>query len=85
MNKKIVFCNENKELFYCILSTDKDFDAQLNRLIYGEEDPKHGVYVHLNEDTLDFIDYYHAERMAYHQIVRIEDTNEDVSMTFYNQ
>ena len=85
MNKKIIFCDESKELFYCILSGDKDFDAQLNCLIYGEEDPKHGVYVHLNGDSLDFIDYYHAERMRYHKIVRIEDTNEDVSTTFYNQ
>ena len=58
---------------------------QLNRLIYGEEQPNHGLCVHFNGDTLDFIDYYHAERMAYHQVILVEDTTEDVSTTFYNQ
>ena len=85
MNKKIVFYSKDKGNFYCILSGEKDLNGQLNRLIYGEEHPKHGLCVQLNGDTLDFIDYYHAERMEYHQIIRIEDTNEDVSETFFNQ
>ena len=85
MNKKIVFYSEDKGHFYCILSSEKDLDEQLNRLIYGEEHPKHGLCVELNGDTLDFMDYYHAERMGDHKIIRIEDTNENVSTTFYNQ
>ena len=85
MNMKIVFCSEDKGVFHCILSGEKDVDEQLNRLIFGEEQPKHGLCVHLNDDTLDFIDYYHAERMGYHKIISIEDTNEEVSKTFYNQ
>lgn len=85
MNKKIVFCSEDKGVFHCILSSEKDLDEQLNYLIFGEEDPKHGLCVHFNGDTLDFMDYYHAERMGCHRIVRIEDTNEDVSTTFYNK
>lgn len=85
MNKKIVFCSKDKGIFHCILSGEKDLDEQLNRLIYGEEHPKHGLCVHLNGDTLDFMDYYHDERMNYHQVIRVEDTNEDISTTFYNQ
>ena len=85
MNKKIVFRNQDNELFYCILSSEKDLDEQFNRLIYGEEHPKHGICVQFNGNTLDFIDYYHAERMGYHQVICVEDTNEDVSETFYNQ
>ena len=85
MNKKIVFCSEDKGRFHCVLSGEKDFNEQLNRLIYGEEHPKHGLCVRLNGDTLDFMDYYHAERMGYHQVIGIEDTNEAVSATFYNQ
>ena len=85
MNMKIVFCSEDKGVFHCILSGEKDVDEQLNRLIFSEEQPKHGLCVHLNDDTLDFIDYYHAERMGYHKIISIEDTNEEVSKTFYNQ
>ena len=85
MNKKIVFYSEDNGIFHCILSGEKDFDQQLNRLIYGEEDPKHGICVHFNGNTLDFIDYYHAERMGYHQVLRIEDTNEEISETFINQ
>ena len=85
MNKKIVFCSEDKGRFHCVLSGKKDFNEQLNRLIYGEEHPKHGLCVRLNGDTLDFMDYYHAERMGYHQVIGIEDTNEAVSATFYNQ
>ena len=85
MNKKFIFCSEDKGVFYCVLSSEKDYDAQLNLLIYGDENPRHGVCVHLNSDTLDFIDYYHAERMGYHQVLGVEDTNEDVSLTFYNR
>lgn len=85
MNKKIVFFSEDKGTFHCILSGEKDLEAQLNRLIYGEEDPKHGVCVQLNGDTLDFVDYYHAERMGYHRIIRIEDTDEELSEAFCNQ
>ena len=85
MNKKIVFRNKDNVLFHCIVSSEKDLDEQLNRLIYGEEHPKHGTCVCLNSDTLDFIDYYHAERIGYHQVIRVEDTNEDVSTTFFNQ
>ena len=85
MNMKILFCSEDKGVFHCILSGEKDVDEQLNRLIFGEEQPKHGLCVHLNDDMLDFIDYYHAERMGYHKIISIEDTNEEVSKTFYNQ
>ena len=85
MNKKIVFRSEDKGNFHCILSDEKDFDKQLNYLIYGEENPKHGLCVHFNGETLDFVDYYHAERMGYHEVVSIEDTNEEVSKTFYNQ
>ena len=84
MNKKIVFYNEDNQLFHCILSNEKDLDEQLNRLIYGEEHPKHGLCVRLNGDTLDFVDYYHAERMGFHRVIRIEDTDEEVSTTFYN-
>ena len=85
MNKKIVFCNQDNEIFYCIVSSDKDLDEQLNRLIYGEEHPKHGICVRFNNDTLDFIDYYHAERISGHRVISIEDTNEDISVTFFNQ
>ena len=85
MNKKFIFCSEDKGIFHCVLSGEKNFDDQLNRLIYGEEHPKHGICVQLNGDTLDFMDYYHAERMGYHQVIRIEDTNENLSTTFFNQ
>ena len=85
MNKKIVFRSQDNEIFHCIVSGEKDVDEQLNRLLYGEEHPKHGICVCLNGDTLDFIDYYHAERMWYHQVIRVEDTNENVSTTFYNK
>ncbi len=85
MNKKIVFYSERKGIFHCILSNEKDFDAQLNRLLYGEEHPRHGICVRFNGDTLDFVDYFHDEQMASHQVVRIEDTDEAVSTTFFNQ
>ena len=85
MNKKIVFYSEDKGYFYCICSGEKDLEEQLNRLIYGAEHPRHGLCVRFNGDTLDFIDYYHAERMGYHQVIRIEDTDEDVTAAFFNQ
>ena len=85
MNKKIVLCSEDKGLFYCILSGEKDLEEQLNYLIYGDEHPRNGLCVHLNGDTLDFMDYYHDERMGYHRVIRIEDTSEDVSTIFFNQ
>ena len=85
MNKKLVFRSEDRGDFYCILSGDMDFDKQLNRLIYGSEEPRHGVCVCLKGDTLDFVDYFHAERMGYHQLLRIEDTDEPLSIAFFNQ
>ena len=85
MNKKIFFCNESNEVFYCILSGEKNLEEQLNRLVYGDEHPRHGLCVRLNDDTLDFVDYYHDERMAYHRILRIEDTDEALSAVFLNR
>ena len=84
MNKKIFFCNESNEVFYCILSGEKNLEEQFNRLIYGEEHPRHGTCVCFDGNTLDFVDYYHDERMGYHQVIRIEDTDEAPSTTLVN-
>ncbi len=53
-------------------------------MIYGEEHPRHGTCVRFDGNTLAFVNYYHDERVAYHQVIRIEDMDEAPSTTFIN-
>lgn len=77
MNKRITVKNNGGKTLCCILDGSKDFEKQFNLWLCGDENPRNGICVRIEEDEVALVDYYHDERITTFNVISIEDTENE--------
>lgn len=76
MNKRLTWKNDFNETVYCVLSSETDYEAQLETVFNIKKG--YGFSVRFNGKTIKIVDYFHGDTRASFDVVSLEDTEEDV-------
>ena len=82
MNKKITVKRSDGKVMCCILSGDKDLEAQFNLWLFGKERPSGGYAASFDGRSLEIIDCIAYDRVENFDVLSIEDTDEDVAASW---
>ena len=79
MNKKLTALTPRKNVAYCVLSSDKDYEKQLEELfdIHG-----HGLCVVFDGKTVKVRDYFCDETTGTFEVLSFEDCEEEVVLSW---
>ncbi len=78
MNKKLTVINSSGVVVFCVLSSDEPYEDQLGTVLGLH--PGQGFCASLEDKELVIRDYFAGETRASLEILRFEDTQEDVCL-----
>ena len=78
MNKKLTVKGGDGNLRFCVLSPERSYDDQLCEMMgFGENG---GITVSLGMESVDIVDYFHADCIGSLPVISFKDTDLDVSL-----
>ena len=78
MNRKITVRTQNGRICYFIIDPRQNIASQLAK-VHGDS-VGHGITYDMTDTQIRKLDYYCNEVIAYHEILRAEDTADEISL-----